>query len=95
MCATAQTDAEQVMTIGRNVLSMNDYMLSIQYFNQAIKAKPYMSEPYYLRAFAKMSLDDFEGAEADCTLALERNQYHTETYKLRGSPANSSARILW
>lgn len=82
--AIAQTDAEQVMTIGRNVLSMNDYMLSIQYFNQAIKAKPYMSEPYYLRAFAKMSLDDFEGAEADCTLALERNRYHTETYKLRG-----------
>ena len=84
LCATAQTDAEQVMTIGRNVLSMNDYMLSIQYFNQAIKAKPYMSEPYYLRAFAKMSLDDFEGAEADCTLALERNKFHTETYKLRG-----------
>ncbi len=80
----AQTDAEQVLTIGRNVLSMNDYMLAIQYFNQAIKAKPYMSEPYYLRAFAKMSLDDYAGAEADCSLALERNKFHTETYKLRG-----------
>lgn len=43
-----------------------------------------MSEPYYLRAFAKMSLDDYAGAEADCSLALERNKFHTETYKLRG-----------
>lgn len=84
MPAKAQTDAEQVMTIGRNVLSMEDFMLSIQYFNQAIKAKPYLYEPYYLRAFAKLNLDDFAGADADCTLALERNKFHTETYKLRG-----------
>jgi len=80
----AQVDAEQVMNIGRNVLSMDDYMLSIQYFNQAIKAKPYLSEPYYLRAMAKLSLDDYAGAEEDCSLAIERNKFKTETYKLRG-----------
>lgn len=84
VCGFAQVDAEQVMNIGRNVLSMDDYMLSIQYFNQAIKAKPYLAEPYYLRAFAKLSLDDFEGAEEDCTLSIERNKFKTETYKLRG-----------
>ena len=82
--ASAQVDAEQVMNIGRNVLSMDDYMLSIQYFNQAIKAKPYLAEPYYLRAMAKLSLDDYAGAEEDCTLAIERNKFQTETYKLRG-----------
>lgn len=80
----AQVDAEQVINIGRNVMSMDDYMLSIQYFNQAIKAKPYLAEPYYLRAFAKMSLEDFEGAEQDCSLSLERNKFLTDTYKLRG-----------
>ena len=80
----AQVDADQVIAIGRNVLSMDDYMLAIQYFNQAIKAKPYLAEPYYLRAFAKMSLEDWEGAEADCTLSIERNKFKTETYKLRG-----------
>lgn len=84
LSAAAQIDAEQVMNIGRNVLSMDDYMLSIQYFNQAIKAKPYMAEPYYLRAMAKLSLDDYAGAEEDCTLSLERNKFRTETYKLRG-----------
>ena len=80
----AQIDAEQVINIGRNVLSMEDYMLSIQYFNQAIKAKPYLAEPYFLRAYAKLSLEDYEGAEEDCTLSIERNKFKTESYRLRG-----------
>ncbi|MCM1152360.1 MAG: tetratricopeptide repeat protein [Muribaculum sp.] len=80
----AQINAEQVMNIGRNVLSMEDYMLAIQYFNQAIKAKPYLSDPYFFRAIAKLSLDDYKGAEQDCTMAIERNRYKTEAYKVRG-----------
>ena len=80
----AQTNAEQVITIGRNVLSMDDYMLAIQYFNQAIKAKPYLADPYFFRALAKLNLDDYAGAEADCTIALENNKFKTEAYKLRG-----------
>ncbi len=83
-CANAQINAEQVINIGRNVLSMEDYMLSIQYFNQAIKAKPYLSDPYFFRALAKLSLEDYRGAEEDCTMALARNKYKTEGYKLRG-----------
>ncbi len=81
---SAQVNAEQVLNIGRNVLSMEDYMLAIQYFNQAIKAKPYMADPYFYRALAKLNLDDYKGAEADCTAALERNKFKTEAYKLRG-----------
>lgn len=80
----AQVNAEQVMNIGRNVLSMEDYMLAIQYFNQAIKAKPYLSEPYFYRAIAKLSLEDYKGAETDCSLAIERNKFKTEAYKVRG-----------
>lgn len=80
----AQINADQVLTIGRNVLSMEDYMLAIQYFNQAIKAKPYLSDPYFFRAIAKLSLDDYEGAIADCSLAIERNKFKTEAYKVRG-----------
>ncbi|MCM1368803.1 MAG: tetratricopeptide repeat protein [Candidatus Amulumruptor caecigallinarius] len=80
----AQIDAEQVIRIGRNVLAMDDYMLSIQYFNQAIKAKPYLSDPYYLRGLAKLSLEDYKGAEEDGTLAIDRNKFKTESYRLRG-----------
>ena len=84
LAANAQVNAEQVLSIGRNVLSMDDYMLSIQYFNQAIKAKPYLADPYFFRAIAKLSLDDFKGAEEDCTLAIERNKFKAEAYKVRG-----------
>ena len=80
----AQVNAEQCVTIGRNVLSMDDYMLSIQYFNQAIKAKPYLSDPYFFRGLAKLYLEDYKGAEEDCTLAIERNKFKTESYKVRG-----------
>ncbi len=80
----AQVNAEQVLTIGRNVLSMEDYMLSIQYFNQAIKAKPYLPDPYFFRAIAKLSLDDYQGAEEDCNKAIELNKFKTEAYKVRG-----------
>lgn len=80
----SQINAEQVITIGRNVMSMDDYMLAIQYFNQAIKAKPYLADPYFLRGLAKMSLEDYKGAEIDCTEAIMRNKYKTEAYKLRG-----------
>lgn len=82
--AHAQINAEQVLTIGRNVLSMEDYMLAIQYFNQAIKAKPYLSDPYFFRALAKLNLDDYAGAEADCDMAIQNNKFKTEAYKLRG-----------
>lgn len=80
----AQVDAEQVTVIGRNVLAMDDYLLSIQYFNLAIKAKPYLSDPYYYRAVAKLMLDDFRGAEEDCTAAIERNRFKYEAYRVRG-----------
>ena len=81
---SAQVNAEQVLNIGRNVLSMDDYMLSIQYFNQAIKAKPYLAEPYFYRALAKLQLEDYKGAEEDATLSMERNRFRTDTYRLRG-----------
>ncbi|MBD5289737.1 MAG: tetratricopeptide repeat protein [Bacteroides sp.] len=84
LSARPQVNAEQVMMIGRNVLSMEDYMLAIQYFNQAIKGKPYLSDPYFYRALAKLNLDDYKGAEADCSAAIERNRFKTEAYKLRG-----------
>ena len=80
----SQINAEQVLSIGKNVLSMDDYMLAIQYFNQAIKAKPYLSDPYFFRALAKLNLDDYAGAEADCTIAIENNKFKYEAYKLRG-----------
>lgn len=80
---SAQINTERVTLIGRNALYFEDYVLAIQYFNQAIKAKPYLADPYYYRAIAKYYLEDFKGAEEDCTLCLERNPFFTNAYQLR------------
>lgn len=80
----AQINADQVMRIGQNTLYLEDYVLSIQYFNQAIAAKPYMAQPYFYRAIAKLSLDDFRGAEEDASIAIEKNPFITNAYEVRG-----------
>lgn len=80
----AQINSDRMMIIGRNALYFEDYILAIQYFNHVIKAKPYLSEPYFYRATGKYYLDDYKGAEADCTKALELNPYYVDAYNLRG-----------
>lgn len=80
----AQINTERVMTIARNALYFEDYVLSIQYFNQVINAKPYLYEPYFFRALAKLNLDDFQGAESDCNLAIQRNPFVVGAYQIRG-----------
>jgi len=79
----AQINTDHMMTIGRNALYFEDYVLSIQYFNQVIKAKPYLAEPYFFRGVAKLYLDDFAGAEEDCSSALERNEFMVKAYVCR------------
>lgn len=80
----AQVNTDQVMRIGRNSLYFEDYVLSIQYFNQVIKAKPFLAEPYFYRSVAKINLEDFIGAEEDASLAIERNPFIVDAYQVRG-----------
>lgn len=80
----AQIDAETVTNMGRNALSVDDYLTAIHYFNQAIESKPYLSAPYYYRAYAKFTLEDYQGAEADCDKSIDLNPFITEVYQLRG-----------
>ena len=82
--ASAQVNTEQVMRVGQNALFFEDYMLSIQYFNQAIQAKPYLAQPYLMRAIAKINLDDFAGAEADASKAIDLNPFLTDAWEVRG-----------
>lgn len=82
--AFAQINTDQVIRIGRNALYFEDYVLSIQYFNQVIAAKPYLAQPYFFRGIAKFNLDDFKGAEADATIAIGHNPFITDAYELRG-----------
>ncbi len=81
--ASAQLNTDRLMAIGRNALYFDDYILSIQYFNQVIKVKPYLADPYLFRAIAKLSLEDYQGAEDDCTEALQRNPFMVRAYYCR------------
>lgn len=80
----AQINAERLLDIGRNALYFEDYVVSIGYFNQVIEAKPYLTDPYYFRAIAKLYLEDFRGCIADCNSALDINPFLPKVYYLRG-----------
>lgn len=80
----AQLNTSRIMSIGRTALYYDDFVLSIQYFNQVISAKPYLYEPYFYRAVAKLSLDDWYGAEEDCSKSIERNPFVVNSYQVRG-----------
>ena len=80
----AQLNTDRITAIGRNALYFEDYVLSIQYFNQVIHLKPYLAEPYFYRAIAKIQLEDYQGALRDCNAAIERNPFSPGCYYARG-----------
>lgn len=82
--ARAQLNTDRITAIGRNALYFEDYVLSIQYFNQVIHLKPYLAEPYFYRAIAKIQLEDYQGALRDCNAAIERNPFSPGCYYARG-----------
>lgn len=81
---SAQINTGQMTLIARNALYYDDYALSIQYLNQVISAKPYLYEPYFYRGLAKFYLEDFYGAESDCSKAISLNPYYGSSYEVRG-----------
>lgn len=84
LCAKAQINTDNVLLMGRSAIAAEDYLTAIGLFNRVIEVKPFLYKPYYYRAYAKFSLDDFGGAEADLTKAIDINPYMVELYQLRG-----------
>ncbi len=82
--AFPQFRTDRLMDIGRGALYYEDYVLSIQYFNQVITMKPYLYEPWFFRGVAKYYLDDYIGAEKDCSEAIRLNPYISEAYEVMG-----------
>lgn len=91
--ASCQVNAEQMLRVGQNALYFEDYMLSIQYFNQAIAAKPYLAQPWFFRSVAKLNLDDYLGSEADASAAIERNPFIADAYEVRGVARQNQGKL--
>lgn len=83
LLAKAQINSNSVISMGRNALYYEDYVLAIQYFNQVIEAKPYLYDPYYYRAVAKYYLGDYVGAASDCSASIERDPFIDNCFQLR------------
>ncbi len=81
---SAQINTDRMLTIGKNALYFEDYVLAIQYFNKVIKAKPYLSDPYFFRGLAKYYLEDYNGAEVDFNTCLNKNPFMVDAYNVRG-----------
>src|SRR3712207_4296053 len=81
--ARAQYNIDRLLTSGEIALHYEDYVLAIQYFNHIIGLKPYMYQPWMLRATAKFYLEDYVGAEVDATKAVALNPYIHQLYDLR------------
>lgn len=81
---TAQINTDRVLSIGRNALYFEDYVLSIQYFNEVIAVKPYLADPYLYRSIAKIYLDDYLGASQDASECIERNPFLITAWQVRG-----------
>ena len=79
----AQYNVERLLVSGQVALHYEDYVLSIQYFNQVLSLKPYLYQPWQYRAVAKFYLDDFTGAETDVSEAIRLNPYIDGLYDLR------------
>lgn len=84
MSGIAQWNTDRIILIGRNALYYEDYVLSIQYFNQVIKIKPYLYEPYMYRAIAKIQLGDHDGAIKDASIAIQKNPFTPLSFYARG-----------
>lgn len=88
--SNAQFNVDRLLVSGQIALHYEDYVLSIQYFNQAILLKPYLYQPWQLRGVAKFYLDDFTGSEADATEAIRLNPYIDNIYDLRAIRVSDS-----
>ena len=72
--------------IGRSALYYEDYVLSIQYFNQAITAKPFLYEPWglwYNRVLCRIENKDYDRANADLDTMMTRWSDYSKIYSLK------------
>ncbi len=71
------------LELGRIELSEGHYAKAIENLNIGLKLRPDSYEGYFLRAYAKFQLDDYTGAEEDCTHSIELYPYRSDVYCYR------------
>lgn len=83
MSASAQYNIKKMMEEGRRTLDMGYYLVSMELFNRVVSLKPKLYEAWFLMGKSKYHLEDYDGAEQDCTRAIELNPYIADLHELR------------
>lgn len=73
----------KLMDEGRRTLDLGYYVASMEIFQRVVSLKPGEYEAWYLSGLSKYHLEDYAGAEADCTQAIALNPYIADIYDLR------------
>ena len=77
--AGGQTAWKEIQ-VGQNYLRSGEYVNALEEMNAAIGRTPFVPELYFLRGYAKYSLDDYIGAELDYSKAIELSPYRPEFF---------------
>lgn len=86
----AQWNINSMLRMGRDaIIYFDDYVSAIENFNNIIRIKPYLSEPYFFRGLAKLNLDDYDGAIQDFSQAIDLNPNYFHAYTYRGIAYNN------
>ncbi|MBR5333407.1 MAG: tetratricopeptide repeat protein [Alistipes sp.] len=83
LCAEAQYNKDYFYNMGRKLMTDNDYQEAIRVLNVLLRFDGNAYEGYFLRGIAKYNMDDLLGADADFTLAIEKNPVFTNAYTYR------------
>mgnify|MGYP004521014947 FL=1 len=83
LATQAQYNMRKMMEEGRRTLDQGYYVVAMQIFQRVVSLKPHLYEAWYLSALSKYHLDDFLGADEDCTQAIDLNPYIADIFDLR------------
>ena len=80
---TAQYNREYFFWVGRQQMMQNEFTEAIRTLNVILRFDKDAYEGYFLRGIAKYNLDDLIGADADFSIAIDKNPVFTTAYTYR------------
>lgn len=81
--ASTQYNKNYFYWMGRQFMMNNDYQEAIRTLNVLLRFDNDAYEGYFLRGIAKYNLDDLLGADADFSIAIDKNPVFTNAYTYR------------
>jgi tetratricopeptide repeat protein len=81
--ADAQYNKDYFFWVGRRYMLNKDYQEAIRTLNTLLRVDEEAYEGYFLRGIAKFNLNDLIGAEADFSIAIDKNPVYTLAYTYR------------